>query len=172
MADAELIGFEIKTARDTLRRLPTQIEAYSRYFDHAVLVVAEKHLSALEHIDLHGASLWTIDDGGVHIHHVGTAKPATPDAFLELMTREERKTLTTFCPSTVRQHYERVFTKRYAKTSSTFWQAVKGRPLRGDHIKILSRFSERRAAIAEIAKEREERWRRWNDAQALALALA
>lgn len=36
-------GFEIKTERDTLRRLPRQVEAYSRLFDRCTAVVAEKH---------------------------------------------------------------------------------------------------------------------------------
>jgi hypothetical protein len=36
-------GFEIKTERDTLRRLPRQVEAYGRLFDRCSVVVAEKH---------------------------------------------------------------------------------------------------------------------------------
>jgi hypothetical protein len=36
-------GFEIKTDRDTLRRLPRQVEAYGRLFDRCSVVVAEKH---------------------------------------------------------------------------------------------------------------------------------
>lgn len=36
-------GYEIKSARDTLRRLPMQVEIYSKVLDHAVLVVAENH---------------------------------------------------------------------------------------------------------------------------------
>jgi hypothetical protein len=41
-------GFEIKTERDTLRRLPRQVEAYGRLFDRCSAVVAEKHLDATE----------------------------------------------------------------------------------------------------------------------------
>jgi hypothetical protein len=36
-------GFEIKTERDTLRRLPRQIDAYGRLFDRCSVVVAQKH---------------------------------------------------------------------------------------------------------------------------------
>jgi hypothetical protein len=36
-------GFEIKTERDTLRRLPRQVHAYGRLFDRCSVVVAEKH---------------------------------------------------------------------------------------------------------------------------------
>jgi hypothetical protein len=38
-----LDGFEIKTERDTLRRLPRQVAAYGRLFDRCSVVVADKH---------------------------------------------------------------------------------------------------------------------------------
>lgn len=37
-------GFEIKTSRDTLKRLPRQAEAYARIFDTCHAVVAERHV--------------------------------------------------------------------------------------------------------------------------------
>ncbi|WP_374759426.1 sce7726 family protein [Leucobacter aridicollis] len=37
-------GFEIKSERDTLRRLPHQVEVYSQVLDFATLVVAKSHL--------------------------------------------------------------------------------------------------------------------------------
>ena len=37
-------GFEIKSERDTLQRLQKQVEAYSRIFDTATIVVAGRHL--------------------------------------------------------------------------------------------------------------------------------
>lgn len=39
-----LHGYEIKSARDTLDRLPRQIEAYGAVFDRASIVVSERHL--------------------------------------------------------------------------------------------------------------------------------
>jgi hypothetical protein len=48
-ADLVVVGgsldaFEIKTDRDTLRRLPRQVDAYGRLFDRCTAVVAAKHL--------------------------------------------------------------------------------------------------------------------------------
>jgi hypothetical protein len=37
-------GFEIKTARDTLRRLPRQAAAYARLFDRCYVVLADRHV--------------------------------------------------------------------------------------------------------------------------------
>jgi len=43
-------GFEIKTERDTLRRLPRQAAAYGRLFDRCTVVVAERHSDAATQI--------------------------------------------------------------------------------------------------------------------------
>jgi hypothetical protein len=37
-------GFEIKTGRDTLRRLPRQAAAYARLFDRCYVVLADRHV--------------------------------------------------------------------------------------------------------------------------------
>lgn len=37
-------GYEIKSDRDSLRRLETQVEVYGRVFDRATLVVGERHI--------------------------------------------------------------------------------------------------------------------------------
>ena len=38
-------GYEIKSERDTLRRLPGQVTAYSKVLDYCTLVVATRHAS-------------------------------------------------------------------------------------------------------------------------------
>lgn len=43
--NGKLIGYEIKTEKDNLDRLPNQVDAYSQVFDNAFLVVCEKHLN-------------------------------------------------------------------------------------------------------------------------------
>ena len=44
VVNGELIGYELKSARDNLRRLPRQIEIYSAIFDRITLVVDERHM--------------------------------------------------------------------------------------------------------------------------------
>lgn len=39
-----MAGYEIKTDRDTLKRLPRQVGAYGRLFDTCTVVVAERHV--------------------------------------------------------------------------------------------------------------------------------
>lgn len=45
-------GYELKSDRDTLRRLPTQVDVYSKVLDHATLVVGERHLAHEETLAL------------------------------------------------------------------------------------------------------------------------
>lgn len=40
-----LIGYEIKSEKDTLLRLPSQVTVYNEVFNKAYLIVTEKHLS-------------------------------------------------------------------------------------------------------------------------------
>ncbi|WP_442757121.1 sce7726 family protein [Mycobacterium sp. 5-140-3-2] len=44
VVNAALSGFELKSASDTLKRLPAQVEVYSRVLDFCTIVVAENHL--------------------------------------------------------------------------------------------------------------------------------
>ena len=43
LVDGRMIGWEIKSDRDSLRRLPNQVVVYSRVFDMVHLVVTERH---------------------------------------------------------------------------------------------------------------------------------
>jgi hypothetical protein len=42
-----LRGYEIKSSRDTLKRLPRQASAFSRLFDYCTAVVAERHVEGV-----------------------------------------------------------------------------------------------------------------------------
>ena len=48
VVNGELQGYEIKSAKDTLQRLPVQAQCYSQVLDRVTLVVADNHLEALE----------------------------------------------------------------------------------------------------------------------------
>lgn len=46
--NGKMHGYEIKSERDTLERLPYQIEAYNQIFDTVSLVVADDHLAKVD----------------------------------------------------------------------------------------------------------------------------
>jgi hypothetical protein len=166
LSDAELIGLEIKTERDSLRRLLAQIEAYSRYFDQVVVVAAPCHLAQLAKLDLFGASVWRADKSGITPVSTGTVNTVSVSAYLDLMTNQEKKQVAEKSDLTVREHYFDIFARRYGQTSLALWQSVAGRKIKADDVRLLSRFNERRVAIQMIAQERQDRWKIWQDAYA------
>lgn len=158
------IGFEIKTARDTLRRLPAQMAAYAQYFDHAVAIVAPCHVSNIAPEALHGGSLWTYDGDGILQPLVeGQVNAVADEALTDLMTQAERR----------KGDFVAAITGRYEATSRQFWAAVSRRSIRSTDLPLLSRFTEARTQARQLADEREAYWSRWMAAQnELALASA
>jgi hypothetical protein len=88
LVGAGLSGFEIKTERDDLRRLPRQLSAFSRLFDNCTVVVAEKHLGGCESMvpDWWGISVASLEDRRVHIETIRLGRP-NPDCDPELLVR-------------------------------------------------------------------------------------
>ncbi|MDA8118743.1 MAG: sce7726 family protein, partial [Gammaproteobacteria bacterium] len=46
VVNGEIHGYEIKSDRDSLRRLASQVELYSKVLDQATLVAGERHFDA------------------------------------------------------------------------------------------------------------------------------
>lgn len=152
----QTIGFEIKTAKDTLRRLPSQMQAYARYFNEAIVIAAPCHVRNVMDENLHGASVWTYDDNGVlTVLRAGVVNAVDESTLADLLTQAERR----------KSSYRAAMEGRYAATSRHFWQTVSRRSIRPDDLPLLSRFTEHRAEARRIAKERDTRWSRWLAAQ-------
>jgi hypothetical protein len=162
LADDELIGIEIKTERDTLRRLPAQMDGYAKYFDHVVLAIAPCHLDGLAPINLRGASVWIVTDEGVRVQKIGEPNAISATAQIELLTADEKRKLVTN-RQPIRDQVCKTFAKRYSETSNNFWKLVKGRAIRPQDVQFLSRFREHREAVKIIALEKESRWLRWRN---------
>lgn len=96
LANGRLWGFELKSDRDSLTRLPSQIESFSRHFEKFVLVVARKfEKRALELIkNVNGAGLWVAFDDGAIIEKVRPrTQSISPDASISLITVTELRRL-------------------------------------------------------------------------------
>lgn len=175
----QFLGIEIKTERDTLRRLPSQMAAYSRYFERVILVVAPCHLKNIDLATLHGASVWACEDDGRLVEKApGTENQIPQIAYLDLMTLEDRRRLSRelgaqtdegyLAPKAethVRRYFEKVFEARYGLTSSTFWRGTTRRTIHPSDLSLLSRFAPRREQMRLFAAEKQERWRLWVEQQ-------
>jgi hypothetical protein len=86
-------GFEIKTERDTLQRLPRQASAYGRLFDHCTLVVAANHLNDAEGIIPKWWGITVIRSGETpdfELYRSAQANPAIdPEILVRLLWRND-----------------------------------------------------------------------------------
>lgn len=75
--NGHMTGFELKSASDNLKRLPRQVEYYSKVLDYCNLVVAENHLKAAfdDLPDFWGVYVAkTSQFGGTYIREIRKAK--------------------------------------------------------------------------------------------------
>lgn len=102
VVNGSLNGFEIKSERDTLKRLPKQVESYGRCFDSMTLVSATKHLAAaMEAIP----GWWGVIEakqskGAVTLRLRRKAKPnqgVAAAAIVRLLWKEEAKAVLAEC---------------------------------------------------------------------------
>lgn len=92
--NGQLTGYELKSDRDTLERLPAQAELYSRVFDKVCLVVGAKHAGKARRIVPRwwGVIVANQTSGGVRLEQAREAKPnPKPDPLLvaRLLWRDE-----------------------------------------------------------------------------------
>jgi hypothetical protein len=93
-----MLGYEIKTDRDTLRRLPRQVEAYSRLFDRCTVVLADRHLEAALAIvpDWWGVATILADRAPLSFRWIRSASPnrsIDPETLVRLLWREEARSV-------------------------------------------------------------------------------
>jgi hypothetical protein len=97
--NGELAGYEIKSARDTLSRLPSQAALYGSVFDRVHLVAADKHLSnALAAVPEWWGIIGARADYGetVRLHHVRESRinpQLEPIQVARLLWRDEALTI-------------------------------------------------------------------------------
>ncbi|MDB5819159.1 MAG: hypothetical protein JWQ11_2799, partial [Rhizobacter sp.] len=60
VANGKLAAFEIKTSRDTLARLPGQLQSYRRFFEQVTVVCAEKHLAGVMALAEESVGVWVV----------------------------------------------------------------------------------------------------------------
>lgn len=92
--NGRLAGYELKSERDTLRRLPTQVAVYSRVLDCAILVVAERHVEHARTLlpEWWGVMVATSSSSGVVLEHESHPEEnprVVPQDLVRLLWRDE-----------------------------------------------------------------------------------
>jgi hypothetical protein len=186
LGQGRFIGVEIKSERDTLKRLSGQLDAYLQTFDEVILVVAERHLTAALKICPDAVSIYLISSQG-EISTVRISAPRLADVVLinkrrllhglskrELLTlvdsgtikRQSRANLiedAVMMPiSTIRDALHASFNQRFKTTSDNFWRRTKNKRINISHMNTLSRFAKRRNEWIKLHKKTELFWKSWS----------
>jgi hypothetical protein len=94
VVNGELLGYEIKSDSDTLKRLPGQIKIYSRVFDRIVIVCGKSHLAGVRALvpKWWGINIARSINGIVQIRQVRSAKSNPTidmNAVMQLVWKDE-----------------------------------------------------------------------------------
>lgn len=170
---SRFIGIEVKSERDSLRRLDRQVQVYREHFDRVIVALASKHLSSSTLSTLEGLEVWEIGpDGTISVASAPAQESASATSLMSLLTKEELHRATRLikrCRSEAqkeaahRRAFVRAFRDRFGATSADFWCSVKGRKITSDDLISLSRFRARRDQISHWEDERAAEWKRWEE---------
>lgn len=162
----ELIGIEIKTAQDNLKRLPGQLLAYRRHCHRTILAIAPKHLPGTMSLAEPDVEVWLLlDDNTVREL---TSPPLTNYSaeIFRLLTLEEKKKVARAVRvgghDIGRLALDHLGT-RYATSSAEFWAQVGRGRVKATSMECLSRFRPLRQAQAEWEAAQQRQWRAWHD---------
>lgn len=178
IADRRLVGFEIKSNSDTLRRLPEQLLAYSSTFDTTILVVGRRHLSNALQIAPKHIGIWLVEDGQ-HISvrrrpskrshsNISGIVSALSLADLErsfshigLSRNEWVEVSANFKLSLARSAIAETIRRKFQSTSASFWNDFEANGRSHHDLSQLSRFAGYRKQVAEQREKREKFWDSW-----------
>jgi len=166
--DKKFIGIEIKSDRDSLRRLATQIKAYKLYFDLTILLVAEKHAANID-IDLTGVELWTVSNRGrvkTVCRPMRARSNSAPERLVDLLPARQRRkiqdsTQSSMLGSIVAEAFRKYFHDRFSTTSRKFWDSSENSSIGKESLGNLSVYKPLRKKAADRAQERASIFKEW-----------
>lgn len=139
-----LIGIEIKSDLDSLRRLDRQLKAYTETFDQTILLLGEKHAKTITSKNYSDVHIWAIEGGRI-------IKIQSPKLIVPRKNPQKNK----------REMIEK-FNQRFRETSSIFWSNVSGRKINANDLLPLSRYYEARTEREKQKQELINLWASWN----------
>jgi len=160
------LGIEVKSPKDSLRRLASQTQTYLRTFDITILLIAERHLSSLPQT-LKDVEIWTADKSGF-LTKVGQAPRTVTRKNAELRTILNTRQLRILeraeaasSEASARRIFEEGFRRSYQKNSDRFWADVAGRRIERADLLTLSNYRELRSHAKKKLEARMSAFRSW-----------
>lgn len=165
----EFVGVEIKSALDTLRRLPHQIETYSRIFDRVIVVAATRHQATVRQYQHPNMEVWEIEKSGTLARVRTNVSPQPAAGLAALLSQRDQmryKGLIAAGAQGERDAFFAAFEDRYGECSVDFWARVQGRRIKESDIAELSRFHAGRAREQQMEIDYAEKLSSWGAMEA------
>jgi hypothetical protein len=168
----ELIGIEIKSELDSLRRLDSQLSACREFCDRTILVAASRHMKRLDPSKLRDVEMWEVTpDGTLHVRWSSSVSAIRqPPRWDRLMTKAElRRFNRDEDIGAGREAFHRAFCDRFASNSHSFWTRVGRRQIKPEDLALLSRYREARQSLADWSSAQSVDWEQWLESTMTAL---
>ncbi|MFC5344869.1 sce7726 family protein [Brevundimonas staleyi] len=146
-ATREITAIEIKSAADSLKRLPHQLDAYGRYFDLVILVAAHRHQRHVRQIQTPGLEIWEVEKSGTLAVVRSSDLVSRTENLSDLLNQRDKvryRGLVERGDEGSRDAFFAAFEDRHGVTSDRFWSAVSGK-ITADNVAALSRFEVERS---------------------------
>lgn len=160
----EIAAIEIKSAVDSLKRLPHQLAAYTRYFDRVILVAAHRHQPHVRLLKIPGLEIWEVEKSGA----LATVRPGDLSVHegspADLLTQRERVRYRGLIESGhggERDAFFAAFEDRHGETSELFWDGVRGK-VTVDSLATLRRFQSEREEMRHRQSTEFEGFASWH----------
>ena len=158
-------GVEIKSDRDSLKRLERQLYVYKKYFDRTILVIGSKHWLPLQQmqLDLEKVEIWVASGLSLHREKQGVTEKKV-DVHAKLLTARQQTLLERSPHKSASELFQDSFRERFSATSTAFWEATENQKIETSHLALLSRFDGRRRLATELKAKQEKERKAWEDA--------
>jgi hypothetical protein len=160
-----MIGVEVKSSADTLRRLPSQVESYYDYCNEVIFAVAPKHLAGLKMMGIPLSDTWSLlEDGSVREFDSRRLDGGRGNVEA-ILTQCQLQRLNKIAPQGDKKRPAlalALLSERFVDSSRNFWSHIGRRKIRASDIRLLSRFRLERQELALNAQAQRKQWDDWN----------
>lgn len=162
-ATREIAVIEIKSAVDSLKRLPHQIDAYARFFDHIILVAAHRHQPHVRRLSIPGLEIWQVEKSGALATVRSGDLAFRSESLADLLTQRDKvryRGLIEQGADGAKDAFFAAFEDRHGETSDQFWRSVSGK-VSVESLAVLSRFEAERTDERQRLITEAERYSTW-----------
>lgn len=177
-----MVAFEIKSERDSLKRLEAQVKTYSQYFDKVIVVADRKHMKNIVHVLPRNIGIWEFNQNDLKETQRGRKQPfkaEKKESLLKLLTVSELlqlarknnilvvkahrtfliKKLNIISIKTIREFTTAFIAARYRESSDKFLIKVNNnKQVSVEDLPLLSKYKSKRKTLEKQKESLKKLW--------------